>query len=81
MKDGVFLVNCARIINETDIVAAVQSGKVGGCAGRLRDRAVPEIRHSQANIVMTPHSARTKEAQESVSIEVAEAITDFRQRA
>ena len=33
MKDGVFLVNCARggIINETDIVGRA-GGKVGGCA-------------------------------------------------
>ena len=83
MKDGVFLVNCARggIINETDIVAAVQSGKVGGCALDVYEtEPCPEDSplRTESNIVMTPHlGASTKEAQESVGIEVAEAITDF----
>tara|TARA_B100000674_G_scaffold19400_1_gene13672 strand:+ start:143 stop:1717 length:1575 start_codon:yes stop_codon:yes gene_type:complete len=83
MKDGVFLVNCARggIINETDIVAAVQSGKVGGCALDVYEtEPCPEDSplRTEPNIVMTPHlGASTKEAQESVGIEVAEAITDF----
>ena len=83
MKDGVNLINCARggIINEVDLVAAVNGGKVAGaaldvyetepCPGDSPLRAVP-------NIVMTPHlGASTKEAQESVGIEVAEGIIDF----
>ena len=83
MKDGVYLINCARggIINETDLVAAVESGKVAGAAMDVYEiepcpkdsplRSLPEI-------VMTPHlGASTKEAQESVGIEVAEAVIDY----
>jgi D-3-phosphoglycerate dehydrogenase / 2-oxoglutarate reductase len=83
MKDGVYLINCARggIINETDLVAAVQSGKVAGAAMDVYEiepcpadsplRELPEV-------IMTPHlGASTKEAQESVGIEVAEAIIDY----
>ncbi len=83
MKDGVYIINCARggIINETDIVAAVQSGKVAGCALDVYEQEpCPEDSplRSEPNIVMTPHlGASTAEAQESVGIEVAEAITDF----
>lgn len=83
MKRGVRLLNCARggIINETDLVSAIQSGQVAGAALDVYEteplakdsplRAVPEI-------IMTPHlGASTEEAQENVGIEVAEAISDF----
>ncbi|MFP6903351.1 MAG: phosphoglycerate dehydrogenase [Verrucomicrobiia bacterium] len=83
MKDGVYLINCARggIINETDLVAAVQSGKVAGAALDVYEtEPCPEDSplRSLPEIVMTPHlGASTKEAQESVGIEVAEAIIDY----
>ena len=83
MKDGVYLINCARggIINETDIVEAVKSGKVAGCALDVYEsEPCPEDSplRTEPNIVMTPHlGASTAEAQESVGIEVAEAVTDF----
>ncbi|MDE2680827.1 MAG: phosphoglycerate dehydrogenase [Verrucomicrobiota bacterium] len=83
MKDGVCLINCARggIINETDLVAAVQSGKVAGAALDVYEaEPCPEDSplRSLPEIVMTPHlGASTKEAQESVGIEVAEAIIDY----
>ena len=83
MKDGVYLINCARggIINETDIVEAVKRGKVAGCALDVYEsEPCPEDSPLRAvpNIVMTPHlGASTKEAQESVGIEVAEGIIDF----
>ncbi len=83
MKKGVRVLNCARggIINETDLVAAIQSGKVAGAALDVYEkeplpkesplRAMPEV-------IMTPHlGASTEEAQENVGIEVAEAITDY----
>lgn len=83
MKDGVYLVNCARggIINETDLVAGIKSGKVAGAALDVYEteplpkdsplRGLPQL-------VMTPHlGASTKEAQESVGVEVAESITDY----
>ncbi|MCH2379255.1 MAG: phosphoglycerate dehydrogenase, partial [Pedosphaera sp.] len=83
MKAGVYLINCARggIINETDLVAAVQSGQVAGAALDVYEtEPCPEDSPLRAvpNIVMTPHlGASTKEAQESVGIEVAEGIIDF----
>jgi D-3-phosphoglycerate dehydrogenase len=83
MKDGVHLINCARggIINETDLVAAVNGGKVAGAALDVYEtEPCPEDSplRTVPNIVMTPHlGASTKEAQESVGIEVAEGIIDF----
>lgn len=83
MKRGVRILNCARggIVNETDLLAALQSGQVGGAALDVYEteplpkeaplRALPQV-------IMTPHlGASTEEAQENVGIEVAEAITDF----
>lgn len=83
MKPGVRLLNCARggIINEADLIAAVQGGRVAGAALDVYEteplpkdsplRALPQI-------IMTPHlGASTEEAQENVGIEVAEAITEF----
>src|SRR5207247_974706 len=83
MKPGVRVLNCARggIINEADLCAALQSGKVAGAALDVYEteplpkdsplRALPQI-------VMTPHlGASTEEAQDNVGIEVAEAITDY----
>ena len=83
MKDGVYLINCARggIINETDLVAAVESGKVAGAAMDVYEtEPCPEDSplRSLPEIVMTTHlGASTKEAQESVGIEVAEAVIDY----
>ena len=83
MKDGVHLINCARggIINEVDLVAAVNEGKVAGAALDVYEaEPCPEDSplRAEPNIVMTPHlGASTREAQESVGIEVAEAIIDF----
>lgn len=83
MKKGVRVINCARggIINEADLIAAVQSGKVAGAALDVYEaeplpkesplRALPQI-------IMTPHlGASTEEAQENVGIEIAEAIAAY----
>ena len=83
MKDGVCVVNCARggIINEADLVVAVKSGKVAGAALDVYDaEPLPEDAELRKlpQVVMTPHlGASTKEAQESVGLEVAEAVTDY----
>ncbi len=83
MKDGVCVVNCARggIINEADLVTAVKSGKVAGAALDVYDaEPLPEDAELRElpQVVMTPHlGASTKEAQESVGLEVAEAVTDY----
>jgi D-3-phosphoglycerate dehydrogenase len=76
-------VNCARgeIINETDLLAALDSGKVAGaaldvfCAEPL-PADHPFRKHPR--ITMTPHlGASTEEAQEKCGIEVAEVITGY----
>jgi D-3-phosphoglycerate dehydrogenase / 2-oxoglutarate reductase len=83
MKPGVRIVNCARgeIISETDLVAALESGKVAGAA--LDVFAVEPLPadhpyRKQPNIILTPHlGASTQEAQEKCGIEVAEVITAY----
>jgi len=83
MKPGVRIVNCARgeIVNEGDLIAALQSGKVGGAA--LDVFAVEPLPADHPlrqlpNVVLTPHlGASTEEAQEKCGIEVAEIITSF----
>lgn len=82
MKDGVRVFNCARggIIKEAALVEALKSGK---CAGAGLDvfetEPLPDgspLREFD-NVVLTPHlGASTVEAQESVGIEIAEAIVE-----
>ncbi|MCZ6671460.1 MAG: phosphoglycerate dehydrogenase [Verrucomicrobia bacterium] len=80
MKDGVRLFNCARggIINEGDLVEALESGKVAFAGLDVyaneplaEDSPLRGVR----NLVLTPHlGASTIEAQESVGLEIAEAV-------
>lgn len=83
MKKGVRILNCARggIVNETDLVEAVKSGKVAGAALDVYETEplpAPHPLRELPQIIMTPHlGASTEEAQENVGIEVAEAITDY----
>src|SRR5258706_1751564 len=83
MKPGVKIVNCARgeIINEADLIAALESGKVAGAA--LDVFAVEPLPadhpyRKQPNLILTPHlGASTEEAQEKCGIDVAEVITGY----
>ena len=83
MKPGVKIVNCARgeIISETDLIAALESGKVTGAA--LDVFAVEPLPadhpyRKQPNLILTPHlGASTEEAQEKCGIEVAEVIAGY----
>ena len=83
MKDGVRLLNCARggIINEVDLLAALESGKVAGAAldvYEVEPLAKDSPFRSNSKVIMTPHlGASTEEAQENVGIEVAEQIVDL----
>ena len=78
MKDGVRLVNCARggIINQDDLVEAIESGKVAYAGLDVYESEPLAEDHPMRqvhNLVLTPHlGASTKEAQESVGIEIAE---------
>ncbi len=82
MKDGVYIINCARggIINEKDLFDALESGKVAGAALDVFEQEPPVnnplIGH--AKVVSTPHlGASTQEAQENVALAVAEQIVDY----
>ena len=83
MKPGVRLINCARggIINEADLLAGLQSGKVAAAALDVFETEPLPADHpfrSLPQVILTPHlGASTDEAQENVGIEVAEAITAY----
>lgn len=83
MKDGVKLVNCARggIVNENDLVDAVNSGKVSGAAMDVYGQeplATDSPLLGCKEIVLSPHiGASTVEAQENVGIMIANQLADF----
>lgn len=83
MRPGVRIINCARggIVDEADIVEAVESGRVAGAALDVfieEPLAADSPLRSCAGIVLTPHlGASTAEAQEAVAIEAAEIMTAF----
>ncbi len=82
-KDGVKIINCARggIVNENDLLAALDSGKVYAAALDVFEKEPPDFSHKIFNhpkIICTPHlGASTEEAQEKVAIQIAEQISDF----
>jgi D-3-phosphoglycerate dehydrogenase len=82
MKNGVRIINCARggVIVEADLADALKSGKVAGAALDVFEEEPPPKNfplRDLPNVIMTPHlGAATTEAQESVGIEIAEAVRD-----
>jgi len=82
MKDGVRLFNCARggIIKESALLEALDSGKVAAAGLDVYEEEPPKEDHplrKHANINLTPHlGASTQEAQESVGLEIAQAVAD-----
>ena len=81
MKDGVRLVNCARggIIDEAALAAALESGKVAGCALDVYadEPPVDNPLVGAPNVVCTPHlGALTNEAQQNVAEQVAQQISE-----
>jgi D-3-phosphoglycerate dehydrogenase len=82
MKDGVFLINCARggIVAEKDLLEALNSGKVGGAGVDVFEAEPPAdlslVKHP--NVVATPHiGASTDEAQVNVAVMIARQIGDM----
>ncbi|MCX6353112.1 MAG: 3-phosphoglycerate dehydrogenase [Bacteroidetes bacterium] len=79
MKNGVGIINCARggVLSETALLAAIASGKVA-FAGLDVFENEPNINDAilaENRISVTPHiGAATKEAQDRISIEVAQVI-------
>ena len=82
MKDGVYIVNCARggLVDEMALRAALDSGKVAGAAFDVFtvEPAKENVLFGAKNLVCTPHlGASTSEAQENVALQVAEQIADY----
>jgi len=82
MKDGVFIVNCARgaIVKEDDLYDALASGKIAGAALDVFAEEPTKNKKLLAldNVICTPHlGASTDEAQRNVAIAVAEQIVDY----
>ncbi|MGA2542595.1 MAG: phosphoglycerate dehydrogenase [Verrucomicrobiota bacterium] len=85
MKKGVIILNCARgeIVNTKDMVAALQSGRVGGYGADVLDQEPPPPDHPllrQPNCIVTPHvSSRTFESvqrQATMSVQNLLAVLD-----
>ncbi len=85
MKDGVRVFNCARggIIKENALVDAIKSGKVAAAGLDVYEQEpLPEDHPFRGleNLNLTPHlGASTAEAQESVGVEIAEAVAEVLQ--
>ncbi len=82
MKQGVRIFNCARggLIKESALIEALKSGKVAAAGLDVYEKEpLPEESELREfdQVSLTPHlGASTKEAQESVGLEIAEAITE-----
>ncbi|HVC65323.1 MAG TPA: phosphoglycerate dehydrogenase [Candidatus Dormibacteraeota bacterium] len=86
LKPGARLVNCARggIVNEADLLAALDSGHVAGAAVDVWSEEPPRspavkrlIQHPR--VVVTPHlGANTQEAQVNVAVDVARQLVAYR---
>lgn len=82
VKHGVIIINCARggIINEKDLYDAIKEGKVAGAALDVfeKEPAAGNPLFELEEVIATPHlGASTGEAQENVSIAIAQQIIDF----
>ena len=85
MKDGVYIVNCARggVINEDALYEAIRSGKVAGAALDVYAEEPPKNSRlfELDEVIGSPHiGAATVEAQHRISIEVAEKVIEFEKK-
>ena len=82
MKEGVCIINCARggLIDERELLEHLNQGKISGVALDVftKEPAYENVLFGHDKVIVTPHlGASTLEAQENVSIQVAEQISDF----
>ena len=81
-RDGVRIINCARggLINEQDLIEALNSGKVEGAAIDVFEvePVTESVFFGNKKVICTPHlGASTLEAQENVAIQIAEQMSDY----
>lgn len=84
MKDGVFIINCARggTLDESAAYDGIKSGKVAGLALDVWEKEPIELEASKKlleleQVIGSPHiGAQTKEGQERAGIQVAEAVIE-----
>ena len=79
MRDGAYLVNCARggIVCTADLVEALQSGKLAGAALDVYEQEPPTEGElvGLPNVIATPHiAASTEEAQRNIGVLLAEQV-------
>jgi len=82
MKPGARLINCARggLVDERALREALAAGKLAGAALDVFEKEPPKDNPllSLPNVICTPHlGASTAEAQENVSIAIAEQMRDY----
>ncbi|MFH0926864.1 MAG: phosphoglycerate dehydrogenase [bacterium] len=83
MKKNVRIINCARggIVNEADLAEAVKNGQIAGAALDVFTQEPIDKTNlllGVDKVICTPHlGASTDEAQENVSIAIAEQIIDY----
>lgn len=82
MKRTACIINCARggIVNEEDLAAALREGRIAGAALDVFTSEPYEKPTFQgvSNVILTPHlGASTREAQDAVAVEAAQAVAQF----
>lgn len=82
MKNGVFLINCARggIIDEEALYEALKTKKIGGAAFDVFESEPPKDNKlfQLENFICTPHiGGLTVEAQAKIGIEVAKKVINY----
>lgn len=82
MKKGVALINCSRggVISETDLLAALQSGHVAFAGLDVFEKEPPVNMNilQHPHVSLSPHiGGSTKEAQNRISIELAEKVIEY----
>jgi len=82
-RDGLLVINAARggIVDEADLLDALDSGKVGGAGLDVFVEEPPPADHpllTHERVICTPHlGASTEQAQINVSVAVAEQVVDY----
>lgn len=87
MKPTALLVNCARggIVNETDLLAALQQNLIAGAATDVLTEEPPGngnplLEYQGHNLIVTPHMAwASREARQTLLDQLAENIQHFKQ--